>query len=410
MMDDKLLIVEGLSKAYQLPKTHQKFRPSQLPLKSLMGLLRKNSQLLWAIQDVSFDLNRGEILGLIGRNGAGKSTLFKLLSRITEPTLGKITLRGRLTSLLEVGIGFHPELTGKENIFLMGAIHGMKRYEIKKRLDEIIAFSQIEKFIDIPVKRYSSGMFVRLAFGVATHMDAQILLIDEVLAIGDFLFQKKCLSKVREDVQKGKAVILVNHNLEVLRQLCQRSLLLDHGRLLQWGETSTVIDTYIKSEFSSSCEWVFNGTENSELTLMRVYLAGPDQKVKNSFRRDEPFFIFIEYQVRTPISQSSVHVRIENTEGALVFYLNDDETHPELLKNRKNGFYKSQIDLPEGCLVTGKYQLIIQLTDSNNHTLHSSQPLSFEVMESSPHLDRPRLMDKKEVLKPFVHWKTEEYR
>ena len=200
----------------------------------------------WALKDVSFEVQEGEVLGIIGRNGAGKSTLLKILSRITEPTSGRVTLRGRVASLLEVGTGFHPELTGRENIFLNGAVLGMSRAEIRKKFDEIVAFAEIDKFIDTPVKRYSSGMYVRLAFAVAAHLEPEILIVDEVLAVGDAEFQKKCLGKMNEVSRRdGRTVLFVSHNMEPLLKLCDRGILLNSGQLTEIGPVSEVISAYL---------------------------------------------------------------------------------------------------------------------------------------------------------------------
>lgn len=204
------------------------------------------SNTLWALKDVSFSVGQGEIIGIIGRNGAGKSTLLKILSKITEPTSGRATLRGRVASLLEVGTGFHPELTGRENVYLNGAILGMRRAETDKKFDEIVAFAGIEKFVDTPVKHYSSGMYVRLAFAVAAHLEPEILLVDEVLAVGDAEFQKKCLGKMCEVAKSGKTVLFISHNMAALQKLCPQSLLLREGRLVMQGTTDTAIEKYLK--------------------------------------------------------------------------------------------------------------------------------------------------------------------
>jgi len=225
-----------------LRKTQQLFSGQQL-------LAGDSVEEFWALQDVNFDIKRGDRVGIIGRNGAGKSTLLKILSRITEPSAGRVEITGRVASLLEVGTGFHPELTGRENIYLNGAILGMTRAEIKRKFDEMVDFAGVEKFLDTPVKRYSSGMYVRLAFSVAAHLEPEILIVDEVLAVGDAEFQKKCLGKM-EDVSKGegRTVLFVSHNMEVIRKLCPTSLLLSNGNLMQFGETAKVINRYLSTE------------------------------------------------------------------------------------------------------------------------------------------------------------------
>jgi lipopolysaccharide transport system ATP-binding protein len=239
-MSTPVINVTGLSKAYRIgienPK-HTNFRETVMELvKTPFKRMRKYSEdwnepdTYWALKDVSFQVNQGEVLGVIGRNGAGKSTLLKLLSRITEPTEGEARIRGRVSSLLEVGTGFHPELTGRENIFLNGAILGMKRTEIKSKFDEIVAFSEVEKFLDTPVKRYSSGMYVRLAFAVAAHLEPEVLIVDEVLAVGDAAFQKKCLGKMGDVVKHGRTVLFVSHNMDAIASLCSHVLLVERGR------------------------------------------------------------------------------------------------------------------------------------------------------------------------------------
>src|SRR6266568_7712313 len=206
---------------------------------------------IWALQDVSFEVKEGEVLGIIGRNGAGKSTLLKILSRITEPTCGRAEIKGRLGSLLEVGTGFHPELTGRENIFLNGAILGMKKAEIASKFDEIVSFAEVEKFIDTPVKRYSSGMYVRLAFAVAAHMEAEILLVDEVIAVGDAQFQKKCLGKMDDVARNGRTILFVSHNMTAIQRLCQTAVSLDRGTVMQSGPVTQVASAYLRTTAST---------------------------------------------------------------------------------------------------------------------------------------------------------------
>ena len=205
----------------------------------------------WALKEVSFDVRRGDTLGIVGKNGAGKSTLLKILSRVTTPTKGQIKIKGRVASLLEVGTGFHPELTGRENVFLNGAILGMNKQEIRSRLDEIIAFSEVEKFIDTPVKRYSSGMYVRLAFAVAAHLDPEILVVDEVLAVGDTEFQKKCLGKMGDVANEGRTVLFVSHNMQAVKRLCHKGVLLSNGAVAQKGDAAGIVDSYLASSLKN---------------------------------------------------------------------------------------------------------------------------------------------------------------
>lgn len=261
-MSDTVIHIENLSKRYIIG--HQQTARRYLTLRdSLAGVANNLARRLfkgksatendgtheefWALKDVSFEVKRGECVGIIGRNGAGKSTLLKILSRITEPTQGRIRMKGRVASLLEVGTGFHPELTGRENIYLNGAILGMKRDEIKRKFDEIVSFAEVEKFLDTPVKHYSSGMYMRLAFAVAAHLEPEILVVDEVLAVGDAGFQKKCLGKMDEVARGGRTVLFVSHNMDAVRNLCSHSLLLRQGTMVFHGDTSSTIENYMES-------------------------------------------------------------------------------------------------------------------------------------------------------------------
>ena len=254
-MSELAVRVEGLGKEYRLGGPRERYttlrdrlnKLASAPFRALLGRGERSEQNppFWALKDVSFEVKRGEVVGIIGRNGAGKSTLLKILSRITEPTDGEVDIHGRVGSLLEVGTGFHPELTGRENVYLNGAILGMRRAEIARKFDEIVAFAEVEKFIDTPVKHYSSGMYMRLAFAVAAHLDPEILIVDEVLAVGDAAFQKKCLGKMDEVAQRGRTVLLVSHNLGVIQTLCRSVILLAQGEIHRMGPARDVVVEYL---------------------------------------------------------------------------------------------------------------------------------------------------------------------
>jgi len=249
----KIITVENLSKQYEIGKRQSSVGSLRDSLTQLLrgpfDRTKRNGhggqEVIWALKDVSFDVEEGELVGIIGRNGAGKSTLLKILSRITEPTSGRVNVYGRIGSLLEVGTGFHPELTGRENVYLNGSILGMKRTEIDRKFDEIVAFSEIEKFLDTPVKHYSSGMYMRLAFAVAAHLESDILLIDEVLAVGDADFQKRCLGKMHDVAQEGRTVVLVSHNMFSVAKLCPRNILISNGQVEMIGPSEQVISEYV---------------------------------------------------------------------------------------------------------------------------------------------------------------------
>src|SRR5688572_25916389 len=264
--------------------------------------------LIWALEEVSFQVQRGEVVGIIGRNGAGKSTLLKILSRITKPTKGYAEINGRVGSLLEVGTGFHPELSGRENIYLNGAILGMRKAEIEQKFDEIVAFAEVEQFIDTPVKRYSSGMYVRLAFAVAAHMESEILLVDEVLAVGDAQFQKKCFSKMREAGREGKTIVLVSHNMAAVRNICASGLLLHHGRATQCGEITHTVDSYV-SELHGDHSYVVEETEN--FIVDEVLIKPTGSSVIKTF---EPVEIRVRFRAKVDIADPGLYISVLTNE------------------------------------------------------------------------------------------------
>ncbi len=310
-MNDIAIQVENLSKQYHIGATqarYQTFREAAIsivasPIRRVGKLLRGQAsgaaeldEIIWALKDVSFDVKHGEVVGIIGRNGAGKSTLLKILSRITEPTVGRARIRGRMGSLLEVGTGFHQELTGRENTYLNGAILGMKRSEIDRRFDEIIDFSGVEKFIDTPVKHYSSGMKVRLAFAVAAHLEPEILLVDEVLAVGDVAFQKKCLGKMEDVAAQGRTVLFVSHNMAAVSNLCQRAILLHDGRVSAEGSTESIIERYLANA--------------SDLTNIALAARTDRKGLGQIVIRDIEFLNGQGNQIEHPISGQEIIIRM----------------------------------------------------------------------------------------------------
>ena len=311
-MNEAAIKVEGLSKLYRISHLAKQktvrdavHHGMRLVWRRLRWNTRLSREEFWALRDVSFEVKPGEVVGIIGRNGAGKSTLLKLLSRITDPTAGRITLRGRIASLLEVGTGFHPELTGRDNIFLNGAIHGLRRSEIRQKFDEIVEFAEIGQFLDTQVKRYSSGMYVRLAFAVAAHLDPDVLIIDEVLAVGDAVFQKKCLGKIREiSGERGRTVLFVSHNLSSVRQLCSRAILLEKGGLVMDGMPSAAIAAYTQRDRKASEIRHIAGDGAARITSLKlqgaeaVFPIFGDLKVEIQYRAEAAagsleFFILI---------------------------------------------------------------------------------------------------------------------
>lgn len=280
-----------------------------------------SDDIIWALKEVSFEVMEGEVIGIIGRNGAGKSTLLKILSKITDPTSGLAEIHGRISSLIEVGTGFHQELTGRENVYLNGTILGMRKKEIDAKFEEIVAFSGVEKFIDTPVKRYSSGMKVRLAFAVAAHLEPEILLIDEVLAVGDAQFQKKCINKMEDVGQQGRTVIFVSHNMPAVARLCQRVILLENGRILTDGPCHEVVGAYLHSDkgISTIREWSTGAPGNDFVRLCAVRVRADDGEILDTFDIRKPVGIEMEYEVLQPDHIMLPYLTLTNEEGTRIF-------------------------------------------------------------------------------------------
>lgn len=359
-----IIKVENLGKQYTIGEVRQPYSTLRESigeaLKSPFKNFRKANETnkFWALDDVSFEVREGEVIGIIGRNGAGKSTLLKVLSRITEPTVGKVKLYGRVASLLEVGTGFHPELTGRENIFLNGAILGMKRAEIAAKLDEIIDFAGIEKFIDTAVKHYSSGMYVRLAFAVAAHLEPEILIVDEVLAVGDADFQKKCLGKMDEVSKTGRTILFVSHQMGTIAQLCQTSILLDHGTVVMNDKTNKVIGHYLNQDN------VKNGSYQTDETAkdkpMFVQSAGvfaENNAEKNSFQHDEEIFIKIRCSANEMIRYSELRLVVKDARNITVFTA--DAELNEL--DEKTKTFEVDFKIPANVLRPSSYSLTFAL-------------------------------------------------
>ena len=338
----------------------------------------------WSLKDVSFEVAPGEVIGIVGRNGAGKSTLLKILSRITEPTEGRAILRGRVVSLLEVGTGFHPELTGRENIFLNGTILGMKRAEIASKFDEIVEFSEIGPFIDTPVKRYSSGMYVRLAFAVAAHLEPEILLIDEVLAVGDTAFQKKCLGKMGEvATQNGRTVFFVSHNMTAIRSLCNRALLIEDGRLTLNGPPADVITHYLSvgTPQQDQAEIYWNNDAdapgNDEICLRGLRLLGERGIPQSTFEADKPVVVEIHYEVKKRLRGTRFHLSLFTQEGELAFMATD---HLHQKETQLPGYYKTICTIPGGLLNRRTYVIGVACgIPGERWLINDGQYLSFHV-------------------------------
>ena len=292
----------------------------------------RQGETIWALKDVNFQVQRGEVLGIIGRNGAGKSTLLKILSQVTTPTSGIVHVKGRIASLLEVGTGFHPELTGRENTYLNGAIMGMGRSEVTRKFDEIVDFSGVEKFIDTPVKRYSSGMYVRLAFAVAAYSDPEILIVDEVLSVGDAEFQKKSLGKMENVANEGRTVLFVSHNIAAIQRLCNRAILLSHGEILMDGNTPSVTDQYLSMGMSQQGErfWEFDTAPGIDdvLKLYSIRVLDDTNSIRTVFDVKEPVIVEIKYWVLKKKYLLDTHLYFSNNSGQVLFVSMNNLTSP----------------------------------------------------------------------------------
>jgi lipopolysaccharide transport system ATP-binding protein len=328
---------------------------------------KQNDETFWALKDVSFDVQPGEVVGIVGRNGAGKSTLLKLLSRITEPTLGRVRLRGRLASLLEVGTGFHPELTGRENIYLNGAILGMVRREIQSRFDEIVAFAELEKFLDTPVKRYSSGMYMRLAFAIAAHLDPEILIIDEVLAVGDAGFQNRCMGKMREVAAGGRTVLFVSHNLAAITGLCHRCLWLDHGKVRMNGPVAETVDGYLQAGTTGSVTRASERTDrrgDGQIRVTDCYVAlEPQGTPVTEFLTGQEVYITIELD---SVETVPIYIGIRITDGLghriTSFHTRESGFVPTVEK----GVTRLILRLPCLTLLEGRYDITAEVYRASN--------------------------------------------
>ena len=339
---------------------------------------------MWALRDVSFEVKQGEILGIIGRNGAGKSTLLKILSRVTAPTSGEVRVKGRIASLLEVGTGFHPELTGRENIFLNGTILGMTKPEIKKKLDEIVAFSEVEKFIDTPVKRYSSGMYVRLAFAVAAHLEPEILIVDEVLAVGDTQFQNKCVGKMKDVATHGRTVLFVSHNMAAVRALCSSAVLLRGGRIAVSGKTDDVIQDYLYAATLRGGEAVFQAACKSPLEFSALRVINARGRIQPEIDACDSFRIQLDYQVATLLDSIEIAIRIySDGEIPVTTVISTDGLPGRAPMRLVAGKYRAEVEVPGNFLMPGSYSLSPSAFQFNRQVFdHKERALRFRVNET----------------------------
>jgi lipopolysaccharide transport system ATP-binding protein len=419
MSSDAVIAAAGVSKRYRLGE-RESYRALRDVLAGAFAASwrrreREAATELWALDDVSFTLGRGEVLGLIGANGAGKSTLLKVLSRITEPTRGRIVLQGRVGSLLEVGTGFHPELTGRENIMLNGTILGMRRAEIIRRFDEIIEFAGVEKFLDTPVKRYSSGMQVRLAFAVAAHLEPEILLVDEVLAVGDAEFQQKCLGKMRDVTREGRTVVFVSHNLAAVRSLCPRALVLEKGRLVFDGSTEDAVHRYLGHAGDDADASVAGEALDRHLVKARVYSDEPffeclriavldeDGIPSARFRSDESITIAVDYRVHRPVPALRILVTLTDENQVPVLRSETIDDPAAELARVEPGTYRSTVMLPRSLFGDTELDLNVSLIAEVNQVVDYAAVVGIEIRFSG----HGGNMRGNAVLRPQLEWQTE---
>jgi lipopolysaccharide transport system ATP-binding protein len=371
------------------------------------------SDTIWALKDVSFEVKHGEVMGIIGRNGAGKSTLLKILSRITEPTAGFADIQGRVGSLLEVGTGFHRDLTGRENIYLNGAILGMRKAEINRKFDEIVDFSEIEKFIDTPVKRYSSGMYVRLAFAVAIHLDPEILIVDEVLSVGDATFQKKCLAKMEDATKEGRTVLFVSHNMVAVNNLCSRAMLFERGKIEQGGDATAVVKAYVAStteRFSEQLEQVWDDIKtapgNDKIRLRRINIQPNSETAGRLIDVSAPFRIEIEFWNLAPQNPLVVNLYFHTVQGLCMFEtvsVTDTNWHGRPVPP---GIFRSVCNIPAGQFNDGSYLMGVHFFGSSESLYDKPKAAVFAVHD----LERrgvPYYGKVGGIVRPILKWETE---
>jgi lipopolysaccharide transport system ATP-binding protein len=420
----EVIKVEQLSKAYQLGQfssgtlsndlkrwwelTRGREDPFLKVGETNVRTEKGDSNIVWSLKDINFTVNQGETIGIIGRNGAGKSTLLKLLSQVTSPTSGSIKIKGRIASLLEVGTGFHPELSGRENIFLNGAILGMRKAEIHRKFDEIVEFSGVERYIDTPVKRYSSGMYVRLAFAVAAHLESEILIVDEVLAVGDAEFQKKCLGKMSDVSRKeGRTILFVSHNLQAVRQLCEKGICLKHGQVSLIGTSENVVSEYISGDGGgTSFDRVIDSESNcnNSFEFTRISIVDANFQPIESYFISKEYFIQIDYRVKKRGPKMKLSVVLSGIDGTTLFgTLNNLES--DALDIIDPGNYQSKIKLPGNFFNNGTFTISFHTFNEYDVSISAEDILIFETIDDGV-LKGNFLGGYGGYIRPKLEWKT----
>jgi lipopolysaccharide transport system ATP-binding protein len=422
-MSDAAISAHDLSKEYRLGQLTAGYSTLREDLVRAAGAVvgrrrpRTRRDSIWALRNVSFDLGQGEVIGLIGRNGAGKSTLLRILSRITEPTSGYADVRGRVGSLLEVGTGFHPELTGRENVFLNGATLGMSRKEIARKFDEIVEFAGVSRFIDTPVKRYSTGMYVRLAFAVAAHLEPEILLVDEVLAVGDAEFQRKCLGKLEDVTQQGRTIVFVSHNMSAIRGLCKRALFIDRGEIVFDGPTEQTVAKYLQQAVANDAvvggeelERRMQGLVRRDDPLIRcreIALLDESGRPTREFKSDREIQLSVVFECLQEVTELQLVVQVTDSDN-LVLLRTEKADHPSSLDHHVlgRGVYRAVCTFPADTFGERRFYLSVYLAVLHTEHLDFRQILSFDV-EFVGYNNNFSVHSKQAYFRPALEWTLE---
>jgi lipopolysaccharide transport system ATP-binding protein len=410
-VSETVIHVEGLGKRYRIGERERYLALRDVLTRAFTAPFRSSGErrqreYLWALRDVTFDVRQGEVIGLIGRNGAGKTTLLKILSRITRPTAGFAEIRGRVGSLLEVGTGFHPELTGRENIYLSGAILGMSKREIEQKYDAIVDFAGVERYIDTPLKHFSTGMQMRLAFAVAAHLEPEILFVDEVLAVGDLEFQKKCLGKMQEVSKSGRTIVFVSHNMAAITRLCHRALWLDDGRVLLSGNTIDIVMRYQARYLTARSEWTRPeaGPRDDEFIFLGVRSLDERGEPISVFRCDEPVAIEVDYEVRRALSACQIGARVCSSDGLAIFTTSDADGSGYSALPMEPGRHKTAFTIPGGFLAPGLYYLFLGAHLPGRHVYDTvEQAVVFEISAVGNSFSADA---RQGIVTPFIEWRS----
>ena len=393
----RVIEVKGLSKVYQIGHDDRPAAGSATFRDTLTNLAKKPIEIFtghkiaqeefWALKDVNFEVNQGDVVGIIGRNGSGKSTLLKILSRIVEPTSGEITMHGRVASLLEVGTGFHPELTGRENIFFNGAILGMSQKEIRAKFDDIVEFSEVEKFLDTPVKFYSSGMYVRLAFSVAAHLDPDILIVDEVLAVGDAAFQKKCLGKMKDVAGQGRTVLFVSHNLSAVEELCDKGLHLSNGRLVSHGSIQSTVESYldVQANLSGSTQYKEPKSDRGG-RVTKITTFNEKSSPNGVIHFGKKWMASVEFVITRRMQELTVAFGLKNASNVAV------RTNWSKKMNLEPGTYIADFGFDEMFIESGNYNIAVGIAEAGNSIYFNDTDAFIRISDDG--YDDPRILQK----------------